>query len=141
MKAQRVRITEPGWTGYTDHFCGVAFRDGLSVDPVAPSIATQMGTILRVELVDDGVQGGMGNILVTTHEDEAEVRAPLEGADAVEASTPAIPDPTVYTREELEALADTRGIAGLREVADGYGVKGRGIAELIDEVLKAQAAR
>lgn len=44
----------------------------------------------------------------------------------------------VYTREELEAIGSNDGIAGLREIAEVHGVKGRAIGELVEEILKAQ---
>lgn len=41
-----------------------------------------------------------------------------------------------YTRAELEALADEKGMAGLRELANTHGIKGTSIANLIDNLLK-----
>lgn len=44
----------------------------------------------------------------------------------------------IYTREELEAVADSEGIAGLRLIGGVMGVKAKGIVEMIDGILKAQ---
>lgn len=46
-----------------------------------------------------------------------------------------------YTKEELEAVADEKGIAGLREIADPMGVKNTSIVGLINEILQAQGAQ
>jgi hypothetical protein len=45
----------------------------------------------------------------------------------------------IYTRAELEAVGANNGIGGLRDIAKPLGVKGRGIVELVEEILKAQA--
>lgn len=47
----------------------------------------------------------------------------------------------IYTRGELEAIAANNGIHGLREIATPLEVKGRGIQELVNEILKAQSKR
>lgn len=43
-----------------------------------------------------------------------------------------------YTREALEAIADKRGLKGLREIGEELGIKGKSIPELIDRILKGQ---
>ncbi|MDO1521881.1 hypothetical protein Q2T75_23695 [Klebsiella variicola] len=48
------------------------------------------------------------------------------------------PGVQIYTREELEAVADSEGIAGLRLIGGVMGVKAKGIVEMIDGILKAQ---
>lgn len=45
----------------------------------------------------------------------------------------------IYTRAELEAVGGNNGIQGLREIATPLNVKGRGVQELINEILKAQS--
>lgn len=50
-------------------------------------------------------------------------------------------DIVIYTRAELEAVAANNGIGGLRDIAKPLNVKGRGINELVDEILKAQAKK
>ena len=46
-----------------------------------------------------------------------------------------------WTSDSLAAVADAKGIAGLREIAEPMGVKGRSINELIREILAAQAEK
>nr|WP_085000750.1 hypothetical protein [Cronobacter sakazakii] len=43
-----------------------------------------------------------------------------------------------FTREELESIADSEGIAGLRQIGKPLGVKAKGIVEMIEGILKAQ---
>lgn len=45
---------------------------------------------------------------------------------------------TVYSREELEAIADEKGIAGLREIGNTLGVKSNSIEDLIKKILDKQ---
>lgn len=45
---------------------------------------------------------------------------------------------TVYSREELEAIADDKGIAGLRDIGNKNGVKSNSIEDLITKILNVQ---
>ncbi|MDX5412913.1 MAG: hypothetical protein LPK02_07680 [Rhodobacterales bacterium] len=65
---------------------------------------------------------------------EAEVAAMEEAAADAEAAQPAV----VYTREELEAIADDKGITGLREIGDALDAKSNSIEGLIEKILAAQ---
>ncbi len=49
-------------------------------------------------------------------------------------------DPRVWSLAELEAIADSEGISGLREVGDILKVKGRSIDDLIQSILNKQTA-
>ena len=78
---------------------------------------------------------------------EVEPAPPLEMPEApVEAklvdAAPVIADlmAPAYTEEQLAAIADKQGIAGLREIAEPLGVKGNSIAGLISSILKAAGA-
>lgn len=149
MRAQRIKITEPGWGGYTGWMGAVYFHDGVSVDLVAPIHMARVGALVRCEGLDDREQTGAGAVHANLPDVEAQVREELPRADEsdlqaelegkVEVTpTPAAPA-TVYTAESLAAVADEKGIAGLREIAEPMGVKGRGINELIAEILAHQA--
>jgi hypothetical protein len=46
----------------------------------------------------------------------------------------------VYSKEELEQIADDKGIAGLRAIADPLNVKDNSIAGLIKEIINAQGS-
>lgn len=53
---------------------------------------------------------------------------------------PAKPNVKVYSREELEMIADEKGLKGLREIGDVLGVKGTAIITMIETILAAQKA-
>lgn len=140
---QRIRITEKGWNGYTGYFGGIEFVNGLSKEPVESMHSTRLGSLIRVQLVDSDFQAGDAANLQRAMRTEAEVipespRTSME--NLTPAAKPAEPAPPAHTRESLEAVADKMGIAGLREIAEPMRVKGRGIQELIEEILKAQGA-
>ncbi|SFJ50850.1 hypothetical protein SAMN03159338_1606 [Sphingomonas sp. NFR04] len=70
---------------------------------------------------------------------KAEEKVALEAAQAKATELDA--DFVIYTRAELEAIGGNDGIKGLREIGKPLGVNGRGIRELVEEILKAQAAQ
>lgn len=65
------------------------------------------------------------------------LQAIAEGRHQPSQATAVIPAAQPLTRDDLEAIASTKGIAGLREVAP-EGVKNTSIKGLIGEILKAQ---
>lgn len=139
-KPQRIKITERGWTNFTGHFGGVEFKGSVSVEMVDPIMASRLGSILRIQLIDTDEQAGAAAQLQRMQETTAEVTNELpRGEVAPVVAEQAAEVQPEWTREMLEAEADARGIAGLRVIADKFGVKGRGIVELIDEIMQAQA--
>jgi hypothetical protein len=68
---------------------------------------------------------------------EAEALAAAKAKAEAEAAENA--KSVIYTRQELEAIGANDGIDGLRQIASPLGVKGRAIAELVTEILAAQA--
>lgn len=141
MKAQRLKIVEGGWENYSDYFGGFKFTNGLSDDPISHSDAQRLGSWIRVEGVDDDRQVGEGVVQtdIVTKKAEVVVAAGDKTPETVGAGENiAAKQMTRYTREELEGIADQGGIGAVREVADKLGVKGRGINELIREILQKQ---
>ena len=140
MKAQRLKITEKGWETYSDYFAGIKFTDGLSDEPVAPSVASQIGAYIRIEAVDAAEQVGEGRKYEKAKKTKAPVVVSLEDQNITGTENSNAPkgQSTLHTRAALEELADKEGIQGLRTIAESLGVKGRGIVELIQEILRAQ---
>jgi hypothetical protein len=136
---QRLRITEPGWALFTDYFGGVPFENGLSVHPVDPITAMRLGSLIQIELVDTGEQAGKAAELVAMHDTAAAVVTPVPAATEADMA-PKVEAPLVpkHTRESLEAIADGKGIAGLRDIATPMGIKSNSIPDLIEKILKAQ---
>jgi hypothetical protein len=144
FRARRVRIAQAGWGGYTGHFGTVEFLDGASVEPVSwPEQQRLGGLVLIVSMEtgggEDDAQIGPSAELVRTrgvpHSD-----ALMAGIDVVVAA----PDGSLkmasemLNRDELEAVADRKGIAGLRDIAVAWKVRGRSINEMINAILEAQ---
>jgi hypothetical protein len=138
--SQRLKITEKGWHGYNGYFGGVEFKNGLSIHPVDPVTATRLGSIIRIVRADTDDQAGAAAQTQRTHDDKAPVVEALPVGEQTEHAPKTPEGPVVtHTRESLGEVADKHGIAGLRAIAEPMNVKGRGIAELIDEILKKQA--
>lgn len=72
--------------------------------------------------------------------DEAARKAAEEKAleEAKAKAIAQVEDQVIYNRTELEAIGANDGIGGLRAIAKPLGVKGRGISELVTEILAAQ---
>lgn len=149
---QRIRIVEKGWETFTDEMCGVRFVNGVSVDPVPPMQARIIANVVRTE-AEDGSNPSITQALIDSNDvpmgdidsPEAPVASKKE-AEVKNAETkqeekqPAQLDAfTRHTKEELEEIADKQGIKGLRAIAEPLGVKGRGIEEIIQEILVAEA--
>jgi hypothetical protein len=139
MKAQRLKITQEGWQTYSDYLGSVKFENGISAEAVAPSVAIQLGALMSLEGIDDEAPAGAGQEILNNHDNSAEVVIPLsEQSHEMTVEKPVVVSTEKYTRESLEQTADEHGISGLRDIAEKFGVKGRGIVELIDEILQAQ---
>ncbi|MEJ8027287.1 hypothetical protein WKH82_17960 [Acinetobacter baumannii] len=63
------------------------------------------------------------------------VKAEKVAVIANESDTEASTASTKYTREQLEAIVDDKGFAGLREIGAAVGVKAGSINALIEEIL------
>ncbi len=136
----KIRITEPGWQGYSDLLGTVAFIDGVSVEDVSAADARHLAALVAIENVDES--GPAANIAAVIASDEA-ARAPaplatLQTLDKLPADTPA-PD-RVFTAEELAEIADKEGIKGIRAIAEPRGLRDNSIRELIAKILAGQPA-
>lgn len=127
----KIKITQPGWAGYTGLLGMVEFIDGVSADEVSRADAAQIGGIVSVEDVESGRNPSASQLIVDSRQAEAPVEA-VAAAPAEPVSAPA------HSKASLEAVADQHGIKGIRELADPLGLKGNSIAELIEKILTAQ---
>lgn len=151
----KIKIIEKGWEGYNGPLGTIHFENGVSTNPFSHAEGLRIGANIQVVEVDDegNELGGVG----LGHEFQTIVKMGIEtipllptdaerAASAVlepiveEETKPVIEgDAKVHTREELEAIADAKGIKGLREIADPLGAKSNSIPALIDAIIEAQA--
>lgn len=143
----KLRITQAGFEGYTGQMGVLDFIDGLSIGDVLPVDALRIAGIFGAEW-ENGQAANISQIYLDKMNDEApSVQMGEAGIQADAAAPVVVPvEPSVqaaialaatYTEEQLAAIADDKGIAGLREIADPMGIKGNAIKQLIDGILKA----
>jgi hypothetical protein len=150
----KVKVTKAGFEGYTGYLGRTKFEDGISED--IPKIeADRIAIVMPCEVVSD--DGELFNEEIQNRDIEAPVKAPMEKvseeeleegkkvasekAAAKDALGKAPVPEKLYTEEELEEIADKKGITALREIADPMGVSDRSIAGLITEILAEQERR
>lgn len=148
----KIRVVEAGFENYTGMLGNVMFENGVSVSEPSGFDVARLTSLMRFENVETGEQVSPGieyqqkfldmeapivpiNYLHEERQDEVipeKIENPIEPVAQVEQSKKR------YKREELEAVADTKGIHGLREIAEPMGVKATSISKLIEEILEAQ---
>lgn len=147
----KIRLKQPGFETYSAQMGVHFFEDGLTTTDVKPSDAVRLAAQFLCEW-EDGTpvsvaQSMLDHAHMTTttmpreiNADEALAKQSDEAAErsAVEAKSNALRDAKVYTREQLDAIADKEGIKGLRVIAAPMGIKGNAINELVAEILAKQ---
>lgn len=133
----KLKLTAVGYENFTGLFGTVEYVDGLSVEDVMPQTAKRVACVVSVEW-EDGSKVGVADALITNQN----MPAPNETATVipVEPEKPVVTT-VAWTEEELGALADDKGIAGLREIAEPYGIKGNSIAGLIKAIMEKSVAK
>lgn len=160
-KKVMVHLKAAGWETYAGPLCGAQFKDGVSVEPIQLRLAFRIGATIQCEddvgvpihpsTYDRGYKPGQVEAKIINFETDGAKPAPVyEAQTTVEEAKEIDLEPTrtvdafgqvkiAYSRAQLEAIADKRGINGLREIGESLDVKGRAVAELIDKILEAQA--
>lgn len=133
----KLKLTAVGYENFTGLFGTVEYVDGLSVNDVMPQTAKRVACVISVEW-EDGTKVGVADALIANQN----MPAPNETATIipVEPEKPVI-NTVAWTEEELGAVADEKGIAGLREIAEPHGIKGNSIAGLIKGILDKSVAK
>lgn len=124
----KLKITEPGWEGFTGDFGGIDFADGVSTVDVAPYQAKRLSNAIRCETLE-GLNPSSSQQVIDSR--------CVQVVAAVVA--PEAPTVKVWTRDQLQALADTDGIKGIRTISDPLDIKSTSISALIDAIVNAQA--
>lgn len=153
-----LKLVQPGFENFTGDFGITPFKDGVSLEPVPRLLADRISSSLLVVEIDapdaetpDDAQAGAASRLVTgnllsitlkTLETATPEQMADEKARIAEAAKKAkIPESArFYEQTELEEIATSKGIDGLREIAKVWNVKDRSINGLIREIMKAQDA-
>lgn len=141
----KVKITQSGWAGYTGFLGTTEFADGVSVNELSPHEADRLGALVTVEKIEGG-QVGISQTWLEHYGDSAPVGATLDrGGEGhvVNEPAPVVPRPLatesrLYSRADLETVAEGKGIQGLREIAGPMGIKATSITTMIDKILQAQ---
>ncbi|MFW6855381.1 hypothetical protein ACODYM_29240 [Burkholderia gladioli] len=133
----KLRLTQPGWERYTGQMGVIQFVDGLSDNDVLPIDAVRMGAVMGCEW-EDGKTSNVAQRLLDesgTPAPDLELQRQVEIERAIELTPP--PVERKYSPEELAAIADEKGITGLRDIAAPLGIKGNSISGLIEAIMKA----
>jgi hypothetical protein len=133
----KIRIIEPGWETYTGDLGATTFDNGVSTHVVNQTDAQRLANNIRVETLV-GVNPSTSQLVIDIQ------NTPMDENMAADVfiDRGIVPDKTylvIYTRAQLEEMADNYGIAGVRIVADPLGVKSKSIVALIEGVLQRQA--
>lgn len=145
-----LRLVQSGYENYTGPIGSYEFVDGVSVDMIPRNDRDRLATAFQfVEFEsedDEPIPAGVAYRLIAMSGVRASDPEPLERQTVEEkveeiakAADMAEPTRTIYERKALEAIADKRGIGGLREIGDVWGVKSRQILALIDMILSKQS--
>jgi hypothetical protein len=149
----KIKFIAPDLAKFSGMYGSIEFVDGVSVEHVTQADVDLYGAISTIEVLGDDFTPEMPyseakhlvatmTSLPTLAELQAQAASAVHammappGADlAPELVAPAV----LYTKEQLEAIADKEGIAGLREIGTPLNVRATSISKLIQEIMEAQA--
>ena len=139
-KPRRLRIMDPGLDNYTGPIGPIDFVDGVSVDAIDWIEAGRLGANLHVEDADrEGHQINEAAEILRSRELNADDDRVVKFNQSFQLDGETKIGIEHLSREELEAIADKDGLAGVRELARKWGGTGRSINECIEAVLRGQA--
>jgi len=132
--AQHLIITQAGFENYTGMLGIHEFVDGRSVLPVEGLHANRIAGAFESRW-EDGTNASPAAQLIEAWAGRPAtvMHMPVEVEDLTKCEIQG----TKWTLEQLEEIADKQGIAGLREVAAEYRLKGKSIPGLINAILIA----
>ncbi len=146
----RIKITQPGWEGFTGDIGQTAFEGGISVEPVNRRHIAIIGASLSLVTVDEdgeetGVNPALQHQMLTNGSMSMQAPTLAELPRATDAEVkkeqPKAADPaavTFHSKEDLEVIAEKKGIAGLREIMEPMGIKAGSINKAIQVILKEE---
>jgi hypothetical protein len=149
-----LKLTSKGFHNYNGQLNILTFKDGISTEPVPPRIADRIAASVACvacdaegNTSDTPVSIGIQHRLIAESASRAAVSRGLArqtDADRVMEEKVDLskalkaPSDVLYTKPQLEEIADKGGITALREIGKQWSVKGRAIPEVIEKILVAQ---
>lgn len=126
---------------YTAQLGAVFFENGVSTADVSHKDATRIAAVYACAY-EDGTNPSVSQFLLDQmHAPAVSTSATTvvtePTAPAPETVAPVTPAAKVWNEAELAAIADEKGIGGLREIADTMNIKNNSIRGLIDAIVKA----
>lgn len=141
MRSRRLKIIEPALKGYNGFIGAHEFVDGVTPYPVSWIEADQIGASIQVEDADE--EGHVISPVMRMHHgrtlaaDDPSVQSVGMGVE-VDGEIRQIAQ--FYTHDELGQIADRRGLQGLRDIGNCWGVSARSVTDMIERIMKAQMA-
>lgn len=139
MKPRRLRIIEKGLADYTGPIGAHTFVNGVSEYPIGWHEANRIGSAMQVEDADEpGYRVSPAEQLSrmrNTPSDDPSVQAV---GKSVSVNGEVRQAAELYSRDDLEKIADERGLAGLRDIATPLGIQARSIHDMIKRIVEVQ---
>ena len=143
-----LKLTGRLHVGYTGLIGRYKFVDGVSVELIPENERIRIGgNIHCVEVNEDGTEGGnpspAAHVVMNqnTRATLRDLKRQTETEKAEENVTIVMGSAerkTLLSREYLDAVASRSGIAGLREIASGWGLKSKSIPVIMQMIVDAQ---
>ena len=152
----KLKLIGKQFVNFTGQFGGIDWENGISVNDVNPIEANRIASIVGAKFLDGSDASECDKIIsmknmespyrqtsrpLTVEEiknfEKEKNKRPLD-VEKENKSQPKKQTLKIYTREELEKIADEKGLNGLREVAVPYGVTANKVSSLIFKILDRQ---
>lgn len=152
----KLKLIGKQFVNFTGQFGGIDWENGVSVNDVNPIEANRIASIVGAKFLDGSDASECDKIIsmknmespyrqtsrpLTVEEiknfEKEKNKRPLD-VEKENKSQPKKQTLKIYTREELEKIADEKGLNGLREVAVPYGVTANKVSSLIFKILDRQ---
>lgn len=134
----KIKLTQPGYENFSDWLGTVAFVNGVSGE-VTQLEADRIASIYQCEFIDSSrlLPGERLTSKNVPGADKAVAELQRQAEESIEAKAKE-QSKKLYTESELGEIADKEGLAGIRTIADKWGVRGKSIRGLIAGILQAQ---
>jgi len=149
MDMKYLKCAKPTHKDFNGHIGRYRFENGVSAEKINRRERDRMAAAMEFEEIDDDgniIPAGGAYRMIALSAAGAPTMPAFDRQTEEEKSqekislTPLLSAvPPIYTKEELDAVADKSGISGVREVAAHWDVKHRSIVVLMQMILDSQA--